>query len=766
MNSRYADGARDNTSVSLGAPEIPPKSSSRFLTTSREYGGQFPMTPPSPRNKLGRFLFARHNHKSPGFEQPGRFSPVPSRLGGQNRISQEWEADSGHITSPKSHVFSLTRSDSSKTSLDTKSRPASVASAYMADSASMLYALQERGPIETDDLEPLEEEEFSSSCYDLVAPAPVVGEQYLLEERSDLLFSREHLEVIFSDPNFLASFTAFVRTRRPASVPLLVYYFESLKAMKALEYSNAVLGSLKSLEDHPFTQNSFTPTVNSVLQERMDMAFEALVREELPAFITHRWIQAASLTIRKRVTGTLPEDFQQLSEGLAEVFCLTDPSREDNPVIFASDDSAEFYRTTQYSVKHVIGRNCRFLQGPKTNPVSVDRIRDKLAAGKEHYETILNYRRDGSPFMNLLLCAPLLDSQGMTRYMIGAQIDISGLAQECAGLDSLRMLVDQQQQQQQQQVFASSPPPPTSQQADQAVAAAAADKTRSVNVDPQVAFRNLAEMLTAPEIETIRKHGGERHRFHFPSSHNLHHSHVRHSPNTLHNDDHVFNTAIPGSLFQPSLSANIEELSDLSGGKLTGIYSQYLLLRPYPSLRILFASPSLRLPGILQTPFLSRIGGSDRVREELSQGFKNANVVTAKIKWLTRTRISSWNGATAVAAMSQQQEGRTRWIHCTPLMGSNGAVGVWMVVIVDDDTEINNRERSRKVAPVIDPGFLRRGKGGTESRMEEGGVDSQMGTGRGGRVDYDAISLASLSHLDLSLSPDHGKGHEGNVTVR
>jgi hypothetical protein len=50
-------------------------------------------------------------------------------------------------------------------------------------------------------------------------------------------------------------------------------------------------------------------------------------------------------------------------------------------------------------MSYVLGRNCRFLQGPKTNPLSVRRIRDKVLAGQEHYETFLNYRRDGSPFM-------------------------------------------------------------------------------------------------------------------------------------------------------------------------------------------------------------------------------------------------------------------------------------------------------------------------------------------------------------------------------
>jgi hypothetical protein len=52
----------------------------------------------------------------------------------------------------------------------------------------------------------------------------------------------------------------------------------------------------------------------------------------------------------------------------------------------------------------------------------------------------MNSRRDGSPFMNLLQCAPLCDSQGKIRYFIGAQIDVSGLAMEGAQMESLQNL--------------------------------------------------------------------------------------------------------------------------------------------------------------------------------------------------------------------------------------------------------------------------------------------------------------------------------------
>lgn len=98
---------------------------------------------------------------------------------------------------------------------------------------------------------------------------------------------------------------------------------------------------------------------------------------------------------------------------------------------------------------------------------------------------------------------------------------------------------------------------------------------------------------------------------------------------------------------------------------------QYLLVRPYPSLRILFTSPSLQIPGILQSSFFSRIGSSSAVKEELLAAMQQGHSVTARIKWITR----------------YNSEGRNRWVHCTPLHASNGQVGVWMVVVVDDEEE-------------------------------------------------------------------------------
>ena len=115
---------------------------------------------------------------------------------------------------------------------------------------------------------------------------------------------------------------------------------------------------------------------------------------------------------------------------------------------------------------------------------------------------------------------------------------------------------------------------------------------------------------------------------------------------------------------------------------------QYLLIRPYPSLRILFASPTLRVPGILQSPFINKIGGSPRVREELTQALADGRGVTARVRWLSRP----------------DEDGRNRWIHCTPLLGSNTQIGVWMVVIVDEEKEHSRRYRE---APPVNSNFQR-----------------------------------------------------------
>lgn len=85
---------------------------------------------------------------------------------------------------------------------------------------------------------------------------------------------------------------------------------------------------------------------------------------------------------------------------------------------------------------------------------------------------------------------------------------------------------------------------------------------------------------------------------------------------------------------------------------------------------------------------MNKIGGSARVRDELTAAMAEGRGVTAKVRWVSRT----------------DEEGRNRWIHCTPLLGSNGQIGVWMIVLVDDEKELSRRW---KQAPPVNPSLGR-----------------------------------------------------------
>lgn len=527
----------------------------------------------------------------------------------------------------------------------------------VATSITTLPALQTKGPDNSDAqmLEPVLEDDPRS--FDLVAPPSDdkhVG-VYLLERRAEQLFSSEHLHIIFSDPKLLLKFTGFLSSHRPQTIPILIYYLDALKAIRAIEYANAIAEALEPIKGYDFTKEVAQPTMNVMLEEKANLAFEVLVREDLPAFIAHIWTQVVSISIQRRITGTLAPHLREMSEGLAEVFCLTDPSRNDNPIVFASE---EFTRTTQYGMGYIIGRNCRFLQGPRTNPNSVRRLAEACAAGKECSEVFVNYRRDGSPFMNLLMIAPLMDSRGNIRYFIGAQVDVSGLVKDCSELEGLAKMVEQEQ-----------------------------DSDAGANYDAEATkkdeFQSLSEMLNGAELETVRRFGGRMHKEYVDDSDVESIAQGRPRLRLKDSSPEVQDRRRDNSIGMAGNSAK-ERLN----GKLQGVYQHYLLVRPAPSLRILFTSPSLRVPGILQSPFLHRIGGSSRVRTDLAEALGEGRGVTAKIRWLAK------------ADEHGEGEGRPRWIHCTPLLGHSGAVGVWMIVLVDEEGAANHIGQGRRFRPA------------------------------------------------------------------
>lgn len=107
---------------------------------------------------------------------------------------------------------------------------------------------------------------------------------------------------------------------------------------------------------------------------------------------------------------------------LSIAMVLTDPNQDDNPIVYVND---AFERITGYSSALAVGRNCRFLQGEKTDKRDVDRIRAAVENKREVSVDIVNYRANGTPFFNRLIIAPILGDDGEPVFYFGIQKELT-----------------------------------------------------------------------------------------------------------------------------------------------------------------------------------------------------------------------------------------------------------------------------------------------------------------------------------------------------
>ncbi|KAJ0084790.1 hypothetical protein Patl1_30809 [Pistacia atlantica] len=113
-------------------------------------------------------------------------------------------------------------------------------------------------------------------------------------------------------------------------------------------------------------------------------------------------------------------DLATTLERIEKNFVITDPRLPDNPIIFASDS---FLELTEYSREEILGRNCRFLQGPETDPATVRKIRNAIDNQTEVTVQLINYTKSGKKFWNLFHLQPMRDQKGEVQYFIGVQLD-------------------------------------------------------------------------------------------------------------------------------------------------------------------------------------------------------------------------------------------------------------------------------------------------------------------------------------------------------
>lgn len=108
--------------------------------------------------------------------------------------------------------------------------------------------------------------------------------------------------------------------------------------------------------------------------------------------------------------------------GSQQNFAISDPTLPDNPIVYVSQG---FLDLTGYKMNEVLGRNCRFLQGPGTDQNAVQVIRKAISEGVDTSVCLLNYKADGTPFWNHFFVAALRDAENNVVNYVGVQCEVS-----------------------------------------------------------------------------------------------------------------------------------------------------------------------------------------------------------------------------------------------------------------------------------------------------------------------------------------------------
>ncbi|KPN32163.1 bacterioopsin transcriptional activator [Halolamina pelagica] len=101
---------------------------------------------------------------------------------------------------------------------------------------------------------------------------------------------------------------------------------------------------------------------------------------------------------------------------------IADMAQPAQPLVYVNKG---FERVTGYDAETVLGRNCRMLQGPATDPAAVEQFRAAIDAEAAATVELVNYRRDGTPFWNRVQINPVFDEAGDLTHYLGFQSDVT-----------------------------------------------------------------------------------------------------------------------------------------------------------------------------------------------------------------------------------------------------------------------------------------------------------------------------------------------------
>jgi len=255
------------------------------------------------------------------------------------------------------------------------------------------------------------------------------------------LCGEESLEMLAANPSAWDALTSFLKASKEQG--LADFWMESRK-LSTMRGAAKEMRGRTMCEKYLGMSGSETRSMDaSAIERKVGEVTSQLANECLPRFIKSK--DCASL-VEEHVDKTsklddssrgliwdqyqVPEDlagfiysFASFAESFPACIVLSDMAIPGNPMLYVN---REFCRVTGFAKKEAQGRNCRFLQGPRTEPASVAIIQDTLRRGADCFVKITNYRKNGDVFQNLLSMRPVHDSNGVYRLCFGVQFEVDG----------------------------------------------------------------------------------------------------------------------------------------------------------------------------------------------------------------------------------------------------------------------------------------------------------------------------------------------------
>ncbi len=175
----------------------------------------------------------------------------------------------------------------------------------------------------------------------------------------------------------------------------------------------------------------FKTGLGPVLDKRIEITAMHADKHEFPVELAITPIQVQGTTVftafvrditeRKRAESAL-KLANTAMESTSVGVVLADATQPDMPLIYVN---SAFEQMTGYPPGEVLGRNCRFLQGPTTDQAQLDKIREAVRTNTECAVILENFRKDGTRFWNALRISPVRNDAGIVTHFVGVLDDIT-----------------------------------------------------------------------------------------------------------------------------------------------------------------------------------------------------------------------------------------------------------------------------------------------------------------------------------------------------